>query len=151
MTLKIRTPLRGYTIVELMMSLAVMTIGVTGVISMKKVTISSNQHAKNLNIATHIAQAWQEQLAADAVLWNRGPSSGSRDIGTDPTWLRFVETNENQWFQPTYDPNRDFGGGFDALGNVVAVNGSQSGSLLRALTTLLALLRRSTRGGQWSP
>ena len=54
---------RGYTMVELMMALGILAIGVSGIIAMHKVTVAANQHAKNLAVASHIAQAWQEQLA----------------------------------------------------------------------------------------
>ena len=39
---------RGYTIVELVMSLAVLAIGASGVIAMQKVAVASNRHAKDL-------------------------------------------------------------------------------------------------------
>lgn len=110
---------RGYTIVELMMALAVLAIGVSGIIAMQKVTLAANQHARNLAIATHIAQSWQDQLAADAVLWNfPGPRPGA--IDTDDTrWLHhaFDPTEDGAWILPEYET--DFGPAFDALGNVV--------------------------------
>ncbi|MGE0324007.1 MAG: prepilin-type N-terminal cleavage/methylation domain-containing protein [Polyangiaceae bacterium] len=109
---------RGYTIVELMMAIAVFAIGVSGVIAMQKVTLASNRHAKNLAVANHIAQAWMERLAADAAQWNypgpRNPSAAS-DLGTDTTWLKEVD-NEADWFQPDYVPAEDFGAAFTALG-----------------------------------
>jgi prepilin-type N-terminal cleavage/methylation domain-containing protein len=112
---------RGYTIIELMMALTVLAIGVSGVIAMQKITITSNQHAKSLATATHIAQAWQERLAADAAQWNHpSPRLGIQDIDTDTRWLREVVGNEGVWFRPAYDQGLDFGPGFDALGNVVA-------------------------------
>ncbi|HEY5373092.1 MAG TPA: prepilin-type N-terminal cleavage/methylation domain-containing protein, partial [Polyangiaceae bacterium] len=54
---------RGYTAVELMMAIAVFGIGVAGIISMEKVTSVANQHAKNVAIATHIAQSWLDTLS----------------------------------------------------------------------------------------
>jgi type IV pilus assembly protein PilV len=102
-------------VVELMIALAVLAIGVSGIIAMQKVTIVANQHAKNLAAATHIAQTWQDQLAADAVLWNSpSPNGGSSDIG-ETRWLERVTTDEFTWFVPDY--SGDFGAAFDALGN----------------------------------
>ena len=110
---------RGYTVVELLMAVTIFAIGVTGIIAMQKVTVSANQHAKQLAIATHIAQAWQEQLAADAVAWNH-PSAKSnvQDIG-DTDWLVNVVGNTNVWIRPGFIVDRGFGPAFDALGNVV--------------------------------
>jgi type IV pilus assembly protein PilV len=109
---------RGYTIVELMMALAILAIGVTGIIAMHKVTVASNQHAKNLAIATHVAQAWQEQLAADAATWNQ-PSrlQTNSDIG-QTTWLQAV-AGGGGWARPVYSAALAFGPSFDALGNPV--------------------------------
>lgn len=109
-------PRRGFTVVELLMSLAVFAIGVSGVIAMQRVTIGANQHAKNLAIATSIAQAWQDQLAADATLW-----TGQAGL-SQTTWLRLASssaTGGDGWFRPGFDATRDFGAGFDGLGNVV--------------------------------
>ena len=61
---------RGYTIVELLMSLTVLALGTTGVIAMQKVTVVSNSHAKNLAVATGIAAAWADALTADGSIWN---------------------------------------------------------------------------------
>lgn len=114
-----RASARGYTMVEVMMALAVLAIGVTGVISMERVTIMANQHAKNLAMATHIAEAWQEALATDAIAWNH-PSElqPAPDIATDTVWLNQVGGANSPWFLPVFDANRDFGPAFDALGNV---------------------------------
>src|SRR5690606_31396949 len=47
---------RAYTAVEVLMSLAVLAVGVTGIIATEKVTLTANVHAKNLAIATRIGQ-----------------------------------------------------------------------------------------------
>jgi prepilin-type N-terminal cleavage/methylation domain-containing protein len=114
------TARRGYTIVELLMALTVLAIGISGVIAMQKITVTSNQHAKNLATATHIAQAWQERLAADAVQWNHPSPRLNVDDINDTLWLRQVVGSQGVWFRPAYAKSLDFGAGFDALGNVVA-------------------------------
>jgi type II secretory pathway pseudopilin PulG len=107
----------GYTIVELMMALAVLAVGVTGVISMQRVTLLANQHAKSLLTATHIAQAWQEQLATDAISWNHPSARNPVPDLPGTTWLSQL-ANPPTWIRPTFDAAHDFGPAFDALGNV---------------------------------
>ena len=110
---------RGYTIVELLMALTVLAIGVSGIIAMQKVTVSANRHARSLALATNIAQAWIDQLNADAVLWNHPsprPDSPPSDIG-ETRWLNQIATNDGVWFEP--EAVGQFGPAFDALGNVV--------------------------------
>ncbi|HEX2672770.1 MAG TPA: type II secretion system protein [Polyangiaceae bacterium] len=122
---------RGYTAVELMMAIGIFGIGVTGIIAMEKVTTVSNQHAKNLAIATHIAESWMDMLATDAVMWNHpSPRDPAPDLG-ETTWLQSVKANANtanDWALPQYSNVLSFGPAFDALGNplnpATAANGS---------------------------
>lgn len=114
----------GYTVVELLMAVAVFAIGVSGIIAMQKVTIVANRHAKDLTVATHVAEAWADQLAVDAATWNH-PSQrqpGLRDI-TDTVWLEnAVEpTADPAWFLPAYDTLRRFGPAFDVHGKPIDV------------------------------
>lgn len=105
---------RGYTFVELMMAIAVMVIGLGGVIAMQQVTVSSNTNAKNVAMATHLAQAWLDELTAESGQWN------SQDDFGDTVWLRTVGADAGQpaqWMLPAYDAARSFGPAFDALGN----------------------------------
>jgi len=109
----------GYTVIELMMAISLFAVGVSAIIALQKVTVTSNQHAKNLAIATRITQSWQEMLAADAVMWNH-PSANNTvsDLAADTTWLKQVDTATG-WFQPAWNANLEFGPAFDALGNPV--------------------------------
>lgn len=111
---------RGYTFVELLMSLSILTIGVGGVVAMQKVTVTSNHHAKNLAIATEIGQAWMDALNADAVAWNH-PSAlqATSDLGSDTIWLSPLASGPTEWILPGYSDTLQFGPGFDALGNPV--------------------------------
>jgi prepilin-type N-terminal cleavage/methylation domain-containing protein len=118
--------LRGYTAVELMMAISVFGIGVAGIISMEKVTTVANQHAKNVAIATHIAQSWLDTLSTDAVMWNHpraGDATGFSDLTNDTTWLQFVaskaDTSANWFFPPYTTIPITFGPAFDALGNPI--------------------------------
>jgi type IV pilus assembly protein PilV len=105
-----------------MMAVGILGIGVTGIIAMQKVTVVSNQHAKNLGIATHIAESWLGMLATDAVMWNHpSPQNAVPDIG-QTTWLQAVKLNANtanDWVLPAYSTVLAFGPAFDALGNPV--------------------------------
>lgn len=106
---------RGYTVVELMMAMAVMTIGLGGIIAMQKVTVASNMNAKNVAIATHIAQGFLDELAAESHAWTQN------DNFNNTVWLRNVgaEGTAPAWFNPAYSAARLLGEGFDALGNSV--------------------------------
>jgi len=100
----------AYTAVEVLMSLAVLAVGVVGIIATEKVTLASNVHAKNLAIATRIAEGWLGMLEAESALWDMSGSLG------DTTWLG---QGFGDWIRPAYSATLDFGAGFDALGNPV--------------------------------
>ena len=104
-----RSRRRGYTLVELMMALALFSVAVLGIISMQKITVASNAHAKNLAIAQRIAQSWAGQLEMDATQWRTGFGPG------------FLNGN-GVWERPIYDANRRFGAAFDGLGNPLTDN-----------------------------
>ncbi len=114
---------RGYTAVELMMAISIFGIGVAGIIAMEKVTAVSNAHAKNLAMASHIAEAWLDTLSAEATMWNHPTTGdGTNDLNADTLWLRNVNTTQDaaaNWFLPAYSNALVFGPGFDALGSPV--------------------------------
>ncbi len=78
---------RGYTIIEVMMALAVLAVGASGVIAMQKATLISNVNSRNLATATAIAQTWMERMRADAIAWN--DQGGVPDIA-DSQWLNLA-------------------------------------------------------------
>ena len=96
----------GYTMVELMMALALLTVGILGIVSLQRVTVISNGHAKNLAIAQRIAQTWATQLQMDASAW--------RANGTPPGLLT-TSAPDGVWKRPLYVTDR-LGAAFDELG-----------------------------------
>jgi prepilin-type N-terminal cleavage/methylation domain-containing protein len=109
----------GYTAVELMMSIAIFGIGITGIASMQRVVAVSNTHAKSLSIATHVAESWLDMLSADATQWNRPAPNFPTSDRADTAWLTSVSTNPGSggWIKPSYSANFGFGPYFDTLGN----------------------------------
>ena len=88
---------RGYTVMEVMMSLAILGVGASGVMAVQKATLLANTNAKNLATANFIAESWMERLRVDALQWN--DPAGVPDLGTDTAWLRFA-TASPLWIIP---------------------------------------------------
>lgn len=114
---------RGYTFVELLMSLLIFSIGVTGVIAMQKIAVTSSQHAKDLAIATQVAEAWMAQLHADAIAWNHPSVNQAGNDLADTAWLANVATANTNWLLPNYVATRNFGPAFDVQGRPVDITG----------------------------
>jgi type IV pilus assembly protein PilV len=75
-------------LLEVMMALAVMTIGGSALIGMQAMTARFNTFSRQSAIATDIAQTWAERLKLDAVSWNSGTTAANVDnIAVATTWL----------------------------------------------------------------
>lgn len=128
----------AYTAVEVLMSLAVLAVGVVGIIATEKVTLAANVHAKNLAIATHIGQSWLGMLEAEASLWGRNGSLSRT------TWLE-QGAGIATWFRPAYDSDLVFGPAFDALGN--PLRQQDEGNAKFCVDLRLAMLTTNNNGG----
>lgn len=76
---------RGFTVVEVMMALAVLGVGAAGVIAMQDAALIANTNARNLVTANGIAQGWLERIRLDALSWNE--VAGRQDI-SETTWIQ---------------------------------------------------------------
>lgn len=103
----------GYTLVELMMAIAVFAIGVSGIIAMQKVAAAANEHSKALSVATNIAQAWLDVLKADSSLYTQ------TNLLTKTQLLSPITSNDFVWFRPTWNATKSMGAAFDALGKPI--------------------------------
>lgn len=72
---------RGYTVVEVMMALSVLSIGITGIVAMQKITLISNTKARDLAVASAIASSVIERLRYDALRWNFDDNNNPDNLG----------------------------------------------------------------------
>lgn len=86
----------GFTLLEVMMALAVMTIGGSALIGMQAMTARFNTQSRQTAIATDIAQTWAERLKQDAVSWNLADPLGL----VTTTWIRDADVGINTWMMP---------------------------------------------------
>ncbi len=100
---------RGYTAVELVMAIGVFAVGITGVFAMQRVTSGSNSYAKNLAVASYVAESWQERLAVDALNWTQ-----SAPI-TNTTWFAPLGAADD-WGWDLPATSGDFGPSFSIVG-----------------------------------
>lgn len=72
---------RGYTVVEVMMALAVLAIGGMGVVALQKFAALGSVAARGMTSASDVANSWVEFLQSEATQWNRADNT---DIGEAP-------------------------------------------------------------------
>ena len=103
---------RGFTLVELLTSVAVFAIGATGVVALQKATIAGNAFGGEITTANNIGQSWLDVLSMDAQQW------GTQDMAPPSTtyWLSYATERNGQWFVPDHRPEMEMGAAFDALG-----------------------------------
>lgn len=110
---------RGYTMIEVMMALAILAIGASGIVAMEKAAVVGNASAKSISTATELAARWAERLRTDAMVWNT--LLPTTDV-TETRWLQTATTSPNTWTLPVSIPGKASPYG-DPLGaDIVAVN-----------------------------
>jgi prepilin-type N-terminal cleavage/methylation domain-containing protein len=62
----------GYTLIEVMMAIAVMTAGAVAIMAMHQATTHGNFEARRRTTATELCATWIERLHRDAMQWNVG-------------------------------------------------------------------------------
>ncbi len=80
---------RGYSIIEVMMALGILTAGTAGVVALQKVSLVGNTNARIADAARQVAGTWVERLKSDALQWN--DPMGIPDIG-ETRWLKVAGT-----------------------------------------------------------
>ena len=124
----------GFTLIEVMVSLGVMMVGAMAVIGLQAHAIRGNVHARDLTIATQIAQRWIERLKQDAATWNVPdddvatiPShfSNTSYLGQDMSTL-WSSPSAFQTLPATWTTQVPVSNAFDARGRDVPANGTQS-------------------------
>jgi type IV pilus assembly protein PilV len=105
---------RGYTVMEVMMSMAILGVGASGVMAVQKATLLANTSAKNLATANFIAETWMERLRVDALQWN--DPAGVPDLASDTAWLKVATTSPLWVIPPTIAAPQSGGSDADVTG-----------------------------------
>ncbi len=87
---------RGYTVVEVMMALSVLSIGATGIVAMQKVTLLGNTRARDLATASAIASGWIERLRADGARWTFNGTTLTTTLAS----TQYLSLPQGVWSRP---------------------------------------------------
>jgi prepilin-type N-terminal cleavage/methylation domain-containing protein len=105
-----RAPRRlGYTLIEVMVGVAISAIGISGIVLMQSATVRSNQDAHETQVATSFARTWLERNKRDALLWT-GPgtlqapgamfATRNTALANSGTYFSPTEANQDVWAVP---------------------------------------------------
>ena len=73
---------RGLTLIEVLISVLIMSIGLLAVVAMQGATVMSNMTSQDVRSATALAETLIERVKRDAVSWNAGNLSDAPPAGT---------------------------------------------------------------------
>jgi len=84
---------QGFTILEVLMAVLVLTIGIIGIIGIQTISIVSARATNNMRNASVLAETQLERLRRDSVLWVRSigwdsSSSLGRAMASPGNWVR---------------------------------------------------------------
>lgn len=84
----------GFTIVEVVVAMAVMVFGIMAIVGLQSHTVQINSLARQMSIANQIAQTWLERMKQDAHTWEEvgnplGPLTPIQVLA-QTTWLQQV-------------------------------------------------------------
>ncbi len=61
----------GFTLIEVMIAVGIITVGSLGILAMQSATIRGNAEARQMSMATQRTRTWMDRLERDALMWNR--------------------------------------------------------------------------------
>jgi len=112
----------GFTLIEVFVSLVVMTIGAMAIIALQQHSIRSNVHARQLTAAMQIAQRWVERFKQDSHTWVQpaalaGPPTAPTVLA-NTRYLSRINISPNV-YQAIPNVSASVSNAFDYMGNDV--------------------------------
>ena len=90
----------GFTLVEVMIAIGIMTVGSLGILSMHHAVSAANRSAHEMNTAIAITERWLERVDRDSLSWTEEGLNSNSLAGT--AYLRALAgtTEPSGWFRP---------------------------------------------------
>ena len=104
----------GFTLVEVMIAIGIMTVGSLGILSMHHAVSAANRSANEMNTAIAITESWVERIDRDALRWTEEGINSSALVGTDYLKELAGSIDPTGWFTPA--PRGNERAAFDFLG-----------------------------------
>ncbi|MBW1760725.1 MAG: prepilin-type N-terminal cleavage/methylation domain-containing protein [Deltaproteobacteria bacterium] len=105
----------GFTLVEVMISIGIMTVGSLGILSMHSAVSGANKSAQEMNTALAITERWIERIERDTLSWSQQGLNTSELTGTDYLSPLATTVDKTDWLKPLpVDTEESYG--FDYFG-----------------------------------
>ncbi|MGF1466682.1 MAG: prepilin-type N-terminal cleavage/methylation domain-containing protein [Sandaracinaceae bacterium] len=116
---------RGYTLIEVLMALAVLTVGAAGILGMHRAATRGNMIAREISTATQLAERWVGRLRRDSLHWTQPATTANPLLLTQTSYLDQVPAPGNAipWFVPAPPGGTGEFANFDYYGRDTATPG----------------------------
>jgi type IV pilus assembly protein PilV len=121
-----RATRQGYSLVEVMMAVAVMTIGATGILAMQQAATRGNLEARQLTTATIVVETWLERLKREASLYWTTQVPAVASLPSRALNLRQAVVGVAPWFSPSPAVGSTESYAFDFWGRDTTINANQT-------------------------
>jgi prepilin-type N-terminal cleavage/methylation domain-containing protein len=106
----------GFTLVEVMIAIGIMTVGSLGILSMHQAVTSANRASHEMNTALAITERWVERVERDSLAWSE-QGVNSTALGSTAYLSQLAgSVAPTAWFTPS-PADTDESYGFDYFGN----------------------------------
>jgi len=90
----------GFTLVEVMIAIGIMTVGSLGILSMHHAVSGANRSAHEMNTALAITERWVERVERDSLAWSEQGLNSATLAGTAYLSPLAGTASTTNWFTP---------------------------------------------------
>jgi len=91
----------GFTLIEVMIAIGIMTVGSLGILSMHHAVSGANRTAQEMNTALAITERWIERIERDSLSWSKQGLNSSELAGTAYLSGLAGTVSSTDWFRPS--------------------------------------------------
>lgn len=106
----------GFTLVEVMIAIGIMTVGSLGILSMHQAVSGANRTAHEMNTALAITERWIERIERDSLSWTAQGINTTELNNTDYLSEIAGQVSSTNWFRPVPPATTDEHYAFDYFG-----------------------------------
>lgn len=116
---------QGYTLIEVVMAIGVLTAGAVGIMALQQAATRGNMESRQMTTATQLAQRWVERLRRDGLAWRTGTMVVPVPVTVlaNTTYLQQVPASDAAapWFTPVPRVGSGESAAFDYYGRDTTV------------------------------
>ena len=90
----------GFTLIEVMIAIGIMTVGSLGILSMHQALGQANRNALEMNTALAITERWVERIERDSLTWTEAGQASASLTGTTYLSPLAATVTQTDWFRP---------------------------------------------------